>query len=156
MTTLTLAPALRDELQAELGLGAARLMAQVAMLGIKVHLFDDAQHIVDGLAPVFGDYACVGMSVATLSIALGRHREALDLIDTLARNFPAVSAIRAVQAMLKNELGLSGWQALAEQVLADNDDQLAVEMATQLLRDVPRPGARRVAPSFESTGMRFA
>jgi hypothetical protein len=156
MATQKLPTALRDELQTELGIETAKLMTRVAMLGIKAHLFDDAQRIVDGLEPVFGNYVSVGMGVATLSMALGQNREALDSVEALARTFPAVSAIRAVQAVLKSELGLGGWQTLAEQVLADNDDALAVEMMTELTRGSTRVGARRVAPSFEATGLRFA
>jgi thioredoxin-like negative regulator of GroEL len=153
---MSLTPPLRDELAAEVTLDVARLMTQAALLAVSAQRNEDAERIVDGLVPVFGEYAAVAMARATVGVALGRNREALALLESLAGEHPQFMAIRCAYAMLKKELGLSGWQSIAQAIVRDDSDPQAVQLAEQLLADLPRRHGRVAAPSLETSGMRFA
>lgn len=156
MSTPHLPPPLREAMQGEVGLDAVRLMTQVALLAVCANRHDDAQTIVDGLVPVFGEYAAVAMARATVATATGRQREALALLESLSDDHPQFTAIRCAYAMLRKELGLSGWQAIAERIADDPTDPQAAQVAELLLQDAPRRSQRRLAPSLEAAGVRFA
>jgi thioredoxin-like negative regulator of GroEL len=155
MSNPPLNPPLREALETEVGLETARLLTQVALLAVGTQRIEDAQLIVDGLAPVFGEYAAVAMARATVGVAAGRQREALEILESLSGEHPQLNAIRCAYAMLKKELGMSGWQVIAEAIAADADDPQASQVAEQMLADIPRRASRARLPTPEAAGLRF-
>jgi hypothetical protein len=156
MNNANLSPPLRQALATDVTLETARLMTRVVLLAVASRHNEEALRIVEGLAPVFGEYAAVAMAKATVGVATGRNGEALSLLESLSGEHPQFTAIRCAYAMLKKEMGLSGWQDIAQAIVRDNSDEQAVLLAEQLLASSPGRSSRAAAPSLEVAGLRFA
>ncbi len=111
-----------------------RLLTQTALLAVSSDFINEANAISDGLQPSFGEYVAVAMAHATVASADGRSADALDLLKRLCARYPHVSALKCALAMLKKELDLPGWRALAEDVAADHSDVQARDAAREMLR----------------------
>jgi hypothetical protein len=125
---------LLQHLQEDVPVDTLRLLTQTALLAVSSDFIDEANAISDGLQPSFGEYVAVAMAHATVASADGRSADALDLLNRLCACYPQVSALRCALAMLKRELDLQGWRALAEEVAADDSDAQAREAAQAMLR----------------------
>ncbi len=125
---------LLQHLQEDVPMGTLRVLTQTALLAVSSDFIDEANAISDGLQPSFGGYVAVAMAHATVASADGRSADALNLLDRLCARYPHVSALRCALAMLKKELDLPGWRALAEDVAADDSDAQAREAAQAMLR----------------------
>jgi predicted Zn-dependent protease len=125
---------LLQHLQEDVPVDTLRLLTQTALLAVSSDFINEANAISDGLQPGFGEYVAVAMAHATVASADGRSADALDLLKRLCTRYPHVSALRCALAMLKKELDLPGWRALAEAVAADDSDAQAREAAQAMLR----------------------
>jgi hypothetical protein len=139
-------PLLHDP-ESLISLDVARLITQCALLCIgHEDCIQDAQAIVDGLQPAFGEYAAVAMARATIATARGNYADALKILDRLSVVHPDFSPILCSLAMLKKELGLSGWSALAQKVVALDNDSQASAIASAMLAEAPKFLTERVPP----------
>jgi thioredoxin-like negative regulator of GroEL len=125
---------LLQHLQEDVPVDTLRLLTQTALLAVSRDFIDEANAISDGLQPSFGECVAVAMAHATVASADGRSADALDLLKRLCARYPRVSALKCALAMLKRELDLPGWRALAEDVAADDSDVQAREAARAMLR----------------------
>lgn len=153
----TLQPAVTPHAAEEpLTLDTAMLLSRAALLAILTRRLDDAELMIAALKPAFGEQAAVIMLQGSLAIARGRHRDALAIVEALVSVLPEHPAVRCAHALVKKELGIDGWQPIAESLLASNLDEQATKVASDLLADAPRRRGRAAAMTLESAGMRFA
>jgi hypothetical protein len=143
------------QMQDDVPVGTLRLLTQSALLAVHRCLIDDAKLISEGLHTSFGDYAGVAMAHATVIAADGQTADALELFKKSCQAHPGVSALRCGYAMVKKELDLPGWHALAEEVALDHSDPQSRDVALAMLEGAPPSDARRTSSTAAMAGMRF-
>jgi predicted Zn-dependent protease len=146
---------LTEQIRQDVPLEVLRLVTRSALVAVCYSMVAEAQTIAEGLRPHFADYLGVAMAQATVLMAGGRHGEALEVLDDLARRHPDADAIVCACAMLKKEFGVSGWRALAQRVVDRDADVQAVTMAQEML-GTTRLGAGVASLSAAQATLRFA
>lgn len=127
-----------EEFEEDVPLDVLRLMTRAALTAVSYRMHAPAQMIVDGLTVNFGQYLAVAMACATVAAATDRQAEALATLEKLANANPEMDVIVCSCAMLKKELGVPGWRAMAQRVIKHDKDPLAVSMARDML-ETPAP-----------------
>jgi Bacterial type III secretion protein (HrpB1_HrpK) len=145
---------LATEIDGDISLDVLRLLTGCALAAVCRQMPQEAQQIVDGLQPRFAAYTAVAMASATVATATGRLNDALRMMDRLATADPHNDAIACACAMLKRELGMPGWRALAQRVVDSDTDAQAVSLAEDMLGTTP-PSARP-PQVLGPEGLRFA
>lgn len=136
------------------------LLCQAAQLSVRQSLLDEAATVSAGLQPFEPYYSMVSMAQATVAVALGKPSEALAMLDRLIAEDPQLHPAICACAMLRRELGLSGWRDLAQRVLSARGADAQSKAAAGALLELPGPAAPDGAPLRGATahqaGLRFA
>jgi Bacterial type III secretion protein (HrpB1_HrpK) len=139
-----------EDIEADVPLDTLRLMTRTCLMAVVSKMPEEAQIIVD-----FSSYIAVAMARVTVAIATGRRAEALEKLDRLSNASPEIDAVTCAYAMLKKEMGVSGWRPLAQRVIERNTDPQAVEVARDLLDTASRRSGKSLGASAAQVGLRF-
>lgn len=147
-----------DMLEKDVPLEVLRLMSGSTLMACNKGIFDHAETIIDGLAPLFSKHFFVAVLRAMLDIARGRSAEALNVMEVLVKANPRDSTLLCMCAWLRKELGASGWRRLAQCVVDRGEDADAVRIAEELLAESAADLDNKAAPSAQAglASMRFA
>jgi hypothetical protein len=121
------------ELEHDVPLDTLRLLTRTALTAVATQQLDEATLIADGLQPCFGHYLAVAMASATVATATNRPAEALSKLETLVKLRPDMDGVVCACALLKKEMGLSGWRSLAQRVIDSDGDEDATRLAREML-----------------------
>jgi predicted Zn-dependent protease len=153
-STAASSAALTEAFEKDIPLDVLRVMTQSALAAVCQNMPDQAQRIIDGLTPHFLPYTAVAMARATVAMATGRHAEALQMLERLTKTNPQIDAVICACAMLKKEMGVPGWRALAQRVIDRGADADAIGIAEEMLAlPAARAGSAATAHAAESKGM---
>jgi lipopolysaccharide biosynthesis regulator YciM len=132
-----------------------QLAASVALMGVASEKHEEAAQIADGLHAAFGQYVQVTLVAASVKASSGHLAEALSLLEDLAKHRPDIDATLSACAMLRKELGITGWRAMAKRVVQQGTDADAVRIAQELLAGDRGASERQVAVTG-AANLRFA
>jgi hypothetical protein len=126
-----------SEIEEDVSTETIRLMTRVVLLANENQQQGHARVVVDGLQRPFSQYLSVGMVSVSLALAEGRHSDAMKHLDALAKDWPGNDLVLCACAVLKKELGASGWRDMARKVVERASDDDATRIARELLGASP-------------------
>jgi hypothetical protein len=135
------------------------LLTSTAYAAVQQGMVDEADTIATGVAPFELWYTDLAVMRATVAVAANRPAEGLALLEKLIAKRPHLHAAVCACAMLKKELGLANWRALAQRVADSPDaDAESVRAARELLDLSPHAAQAPVRPAAagaHALGLRF-
>jgi predicted Zn-dependent protease len=154
-----LSEAFVTELEAAVPIDTLFLLMRSAYLAIERGQLDEADTLANGLLPFEPWYPEVAILIATVAVATNRPAEGLALLDRLIAKRPGLNSAVCACAMLKKDLGLSDWRALAQRVVDSPDADASSLQAARSLLDLPaaappKTQAARSAAAYPA-GLRF-
>ena len=149
---------LLDAFEKDVPLEVLRLLTGSTLMACGKGIFDHAQTIVDGLTPLFSKHVFVGMVRSIFDLATGRKDEALTALERLVEANPRDDTLLCMCALVKKQLGVSGWRSLAQCVVDRGEDADAVRVAEDLLAELAADADKKAVPSAKAAlaNMRFA
>jgi hypothetical protein len=132
-----------------------QLAASSALLAVSNAKPEEAALIAGNLHGAFGNYVQIGLVAASVSATSGRLAEALGVLEDLVKSRPDIDATLCACAVLRKELGVSGWRPLAQRVLQQASDPDAVRIARELLHGGQNVTERK-ATAVGTAALRFA
>jgi hypothetical protein len=147
-----------EAFEKDVPLEVLRLMAGSTFMACSAGTFHHAQTIVDGLTPLFSKHAFVLVVRSIFDLATGRREEALKALERLVEANPRDDTLLCMCALVKKELGISGWRSLAQCVVDRGEDADAVRVAEELLAELTADADKKAVPSAKAAlaNMRFA
>jgi len=106
-----------------------RELLQIGVMCAHQQRFEDAETIIRGVKAFRGDLPHPGTALATMFLFAGRLAEAAEELESVLAEFPHHQLGKALLGLVYRETRSGGWQRLLEEVMADGQDEAAVELA---------------------------
>jgi hypothetical protein len=112
-----------------------KALLTLGVLAGEFGLFDDAEVLYRGVAVGRPDLPHPDCGMAMLYFMRGQVPEAVEACHRVLRKHPHLPVAQSVASLIFRNAGVTGWQDLAREAIADGSDQGAVEIAMAVLRD---------------------
>jgi predicted Zn-dependent protease len=135
--------------QSMVGTELAQFLAQIGLLASREKLHVQCETIFRGALALDSD-ASIRVSHAVTVFYGGQPAEALDLLKQLHRSFPSNAMCKSALAMLLNYAGDPAWRKYADEVVNNSQDESALSLAREILRQnlITGNGSNPLSDSF--------
>jgi lipopolysaccharide biosynthesis regulator YciM len=121
----------------------ARSLVQTALLAIWERQYDRANDILHGLSSFKSDWLPLAYAYTLLYQALGQTERAVEVLQRALREQPDNDMVKSLLGYVLQQDARSGWRELLHEVITNDADANAVELAQHLLQSDGRGVAHR-------------
>jgi lipopolysaccharide biosynthesis regulator YciM len=123
----------------EIDVEITRSLVQTGLLAIWERDYAQAEAILHGLSAYRSDLVQVTYSYTLLYQALGQTDQAIELLRKTTCEQPGNDMAKSLLGFMLRQDARSGWRELLQQVIANESDEPAMELAKHLLQDESGP-----------------